>query len=99
MFREKEICNAIRTAYLYLFPDKKERKRALSRLNMELVAQSVRYRGESVLAYDSRASGDLFCPRRQGCVANMTSNPNRITVAAPGFYPKISFRLVRLFKY
>ena len=37
MFREKEICNAIRTAYLYLFPDKKERKRALSRLNMELV--------------------------------------------------------------
>ena len=22
MFREKEICNAIRTAYLYLFPDK-----------------------------------------------------------------------------
>ena len=50
MFREKEICNAIRTAYLYLFPDKKERKRALSRLNMELVAQSVRYRGESVLA-------------------------------------------------
>ena len=49
MFREKEICNAIRTAYLYLFPDKKERKRALSRLNMELVVQSVRYRGESVL--------------------------------------------------
>ena len=47
-------------------------------------------------SYDSRASGDLFCPRRQGCVANMTSNPNRITVAAPGFYPKISFRLVRL---
>lgn len=29
----------------------------------------------------------------------MTSNPNRITVAAPGFYPKISFRLVRLFKH
>ncbi len=53
MFREKEICNAIRTAYLYLFPDKKERKRALSRLNMELVVQSVRYRGESVLAYQT----------------------------------------------
>lgn len=53
MFREKEICNAIRTAYFYLFPDKKERKRALSRLNMELVAQSVRYRGESVLAYQT----------------------------------------------
>ena len=53
MFREKEICNAIRTAYLYLFPDKKERKRALSRLDMELVAQSVRDRGESVLAYQT----------------------------------------------
>ena len=24
-------------------------------------------------SYDSRASGDLFCPQRQGCVANMTS--------------------------
>ena len=22
-------------------------------------------------SYDSRASGDLFCPRRQGCVANV----------------------------
>ena len=51
MFREKEICDAIRTAYLHLFPDKKERKRALSRLDLELVAQGVRYRGESVLAY------------------------------------------------
>lgn len=50
-------------------------------------------------SYDSRASGDLLCSQRQGGVANMTSNPNRITVAAPGFYPKISFRLVRLFKY
>ena len=45
MFREKEICDAIRTAYLHLFPDKKERKRALSRLDLELVAQGVRYRG------------------------------------------------------
>ena len=51
MFREKEICDAIRTAYLHLFPDKKERKRALSRLDLELVAQGVRYRGEIVLAY------------------------------------------------
>ena len=50
-------------------------------------------------SYDSRASGDRECPPRQGCVANVTSNPNRITVAAPGFYPEISFRLVRLFKY
>ena len=61
MFREKEICNAIRTAYLYLFPDKKERKRALSRLNMELVVQSVRYRGESVLAYANVKNTGLFC--------------------------------------
>ncbi|WP_164706512.1 hypothetical protein [Intestinibacillus sp. Marseille-P6563] len=51
MFREKEICDAIRTAYLHLFPDKKERKRALSRLDLELVAQGVRHRGENVLAY------------------------------------------------
>ena len=52
MFREKEICDAIRTAYLHLFPDKKERKRALSRLDLELVAQGVRHRGENVLAYE-----------------------------------------------
>lgn len=54
MFREKEICDAIRTAYLHLFPDKKERKRALSRLDLELVAQGVRYRGESVLIVHSK---------------------------------------------
>ena len=53
MVREKEICNAIRTAYLYLFPDKKERKRALSRLNLEVIAQAVRYHGEHVLAYQT----------------------------------------------
>lgn len=56
MFREKEICNAIRTAYICLFPDKKERKQALSRLNLELVAQGVRYRGETVLAYQTSGS-------------------------------------------
>ena len=56
MFREKEICDAIRTAYLHLFPDKKERKRALSRLDLELVAQGVCYRGDSVLAYESSGS-------------------------------------------
>ena len=56
MFREKEICDAIRTAYLHLFPDKKERKRALSRLDLELVAQGVRYRGEIVLAYQTSAA-------------------------------------------
>lgn len=58
MFREKETCDAIRTAYLYLFPDKKERKKALSRLNMELVAQSVRYRAKNVLAYQTCGNHD-----------------------------------------
>lgn len=58
MFREQEICDAIRTAYLYLFPDKKERKKALSRLDLELVAQSVRYRAENVLAYWTCGSHD-----------------------------------------
>src|SRR5699024_7610074 len=58
MFREKAICDAIRTAYLHLFPDKKERKRALSRLDLELVAQGVRYRGENVLAYSRLSVGD-----------------------------------------
>lgn len=58
MFREKEICDAIRTAYLHLFPDKKERKRALSRLDLELVAQGVRYRGENVLAYRQALMGE-----------------------------------------
>ena len=56
MFKEKEICNAIRIAYLYLFPDKKVRKRVLSRLDLELVAQGVRYRGETVLAYQTTGS-------------------------------------------
>ena len=49
MFREKEICNAIRTAYICLFPDKKERKQALSRLNLELVAQGVATEGKPSL--------------------------------------------------
>ena len=78
--REKEICNAIRTAYLYLFPDKKERKRALSRLNMELVAQSVRYRGESVLAYQTAGNhecslnyyGPELFPQRGFCIYQKT---------------------------
>lgn len=75
MFREKEICNAIRIAYLYLFPDKKVRKRVLSRLDLKLVAQGVRYRGETVLAYQTTGSHEctlnyygpeLFSP--QGCL-------------------------------
>ena len=43
-------------------------------------------------SYDIRASGDLLCSHRQGGVANMTSNPNRITVAAPGFLSEDFFQ-------
>ena len=77
MFREKEICDAIRTAYLHLFPDKKERKRALSRLDLELVAQGVRYRGETVLASPTSGSHeralDYYGPElfpQRGCCMN-----------------------------
>ena len=80
MFREKEICDAIRTAYLHLFPDKKERKRALSRLDLELVAQGIRYRGESVLAYQTSGShacaldyyGPELFPQRGCCIYQKT---------------------------
>ena len=90
MFREKEICNAIRTAYLYLFPDKKERKRALSRLNMELVAQSVRYRGESVLAYQTAGNhecslnyyGPELFPQRGFCIYQKTIQSHSTQVDA-----------------
>jgi len=79
MFREKEICNAIRTAYLYLFPDKKERKRALSRLNMELVVQSVRYRGESVLAYEHCAEIDEAARNRMELIVPELVKRNGVT--------------------
>ena len=90
MFREKEICNAIRTAYLYLFPDKKERKRALSRLNMELVAQSVRYRGESVRAYQTPGNhecslnyyGPELFPQRGFCIYQKTIQSHSTQVDA-----------------
>ena len=90
MFREKEICNAIRTAYLYLFPDKKERKRAVSRLNMELVAQSVRYRGESVLAYQTAGNhecslnyyGPELFPQRGFCIYQKTIQSHSTQVDA-----------------
>src|SRR5699024_12866381 len=81
MFREKEICDAIRTAYLHLFPARKERKRALSTLDLELVAQGVRYRGESVLAYQTSGSHacardyyvpELF-PQRGVCISQKTN--------------------------
>lgn len=96
MFREKEICNAIRTAYLYLFPDKKERKRALSRLNMELVVQSVRYRGESVLAYQTAGNhecslnyyGPELFPQRGFCIYQKLSKviPHKWRLPVSGNY-------------
>ena len=90
MFREKEICNAIRTAYLHLFPDKKERKRALSRLDLELVAQGVRYRGESVLAYQTSGSheraldyyGPELFPQRGCCIYQKTVQSHSTQVDA-----------------
>lgn len=59
MFKEKVICDAIRTAYACLFPDKKERKEALAELDLELIAQSIRFRSETVLAYQTNGSDDL----------------------------------------
>ena len=90
MFREKEICDAIRTAYLHLFPDKKERKRALSRLDLELVAQGVRYRGESVLAYQTSGShacaldyyGPELFPLRGCCIYKKTVQSHSTQVDA-----------------
>ena len=101
MFREKEICNAIRTAYLYLFPDKKERKRALSRLNMELVAQSVRYRGESVLAYQTAGNhecslnyyGPELFPQRGFCIYQKTIQSHSTQVDASCIRELWLFRL------
>ena len=90
MFREKEICDAIRTAYLHLFPDKKERKRALSRLDLELVAQGVRYRGEIVLAYQTSGShecaldyyGPELFPQRGCCIYQKTVQSHSTQVDA-----------------
>ena len=90
MFREKEICDAIRTAYLHLFPDKKERKRTLSRLDLELVAQGIRYRGESVLAYQTSGSheraldyyGPELFPQRGCCIYQKTVQSHSTQVDA-----------------
>ena len=101
MFREKEICDAIRTAYLHLFPDKKERKRALSRLDLELVAQGVRYRGESVLAYQTSGSHacaldyyDLFIDLRHS--TNLRTTAKELDVPERRF---IRFLLERRYVY
>ena len=36
-------------------------------------------------SYDSRASGDLSCPRRQGCVANVAKANFKFKRAASGY--------------
>lgn len=70
--------------------DKKERKKALSRLNMELVAQSVRYRGESVLAYQTAGNhecslnyyGPELFPQRGFCIYQKTIQSHSTQVEA-----------------
>ena len=59
MFREKEIIEAVKTAYSYLFPEKKERRKMLRRLDLPLLAQAVRYRAETPLAYQTTGSAEL----------------------------------------
>ena len=59
MFREKEIIEAVKTAYSYLFPEKKERRKMLRQLDLPLLAQAVRYRAETPLAYQTTGSAEL----------------------------------------
>lgn len=58
MFRGKETCDAIREAYSYLFPKKKELKKALERVDLEIAVQSLRYRAEEILAYQTYGTDD-----------------------------------------
>ncbi|XBX07680.1 hypothetical protein QMP26_05845 [Enterocloster clostridioformis] len=59
MFREKVICDAIRRAYNGLFPNEKDRKKALAELDLELVAQSIRFRADTILSYQTTGSDEL----------------------------------------
>ena len=59
MFDGRKIESAIREVYSFLYPDKKERKKALARLDMEKLVQSIRYRSETPLAYHAIGSADL----------------------------------------
>lgn len=59
MFKEKEISEAVRAAYSHLFPEKKERRKMLRRLDLPLLAQAVRYRAESPLAYQTIGNAEL----------------------------------------
>ena len=59
MFDGRKIESAVREVYSFLYPDKKERKKALARLDMETLVQSIRYRCEAPLAYYATGSADL----------------------------------------
>ena len=59
MFDGRKIESAVREVYSFLYPDKKERKKALARLDMETLVQSIRYRCETPLAYYATGSADL----------------------------------------
>ncbi len=60
MFREKETCDAIREVYSYLFPKKRELKKALERVDLKTVVQSLRYRTEEILAYQTFGTDELI---------------------------------------
>ena len=59
MFDGRKIESAIRKVYFCLYPNKRERKKALARLDMEKLVQSIRYRSETPLAYYTGGSADL----------------------------------------
>ena len=59
MFDGRKIESAIRKVYSCLYPNKRERKKALARLDMEKLVQSIRYRSETPLAYYTGGSADL----------------------------------------
>lgn len=59
MFKGKEVERAVRNAYSCLYPEKKERKEALSRLDMEKLVQSIRFRGDDPPAFITGGTADL----------------------------------------
>lgn len=59
IFKGKEVENAIQNAYSCLFPEKKKRKEALARLDMEKLVQSIRFRGDDPPAYVTGGTADL----------------------------------------
>lgn len=59
MFKGKEVEKAIRKVYSCLYPKKEERKKALARLDMEKLVQSIRFRGDDPPAYITGGTADL----------------------------------------